>query len=78
MHADDLDRASELQDLANQEALKQARASVPYQVSNLDGTWPSTECAICGEDMDEGRLNLGLVRCIICQEKLESRKKFFR
>jgi hypothetical protein len=37
--------------------------------------WPITECIDCGDDILEGRLKLGRIRCVICQEKLEKRGK---
>lgn len=43
----------------------------PEQVRNEDGTWPHEECVDCDEPIPEGRLSLGKVRCISCQEHKE-------
>ena len=49
--------------------------AAPEQVRNEDGTWPVTECTSCGNDIEEGRLNLGKVRCLRCQETLEKKRR---
>ena len=43
----------------------------PEQVRKPDGSWPHTECIECEEEIPTGRLNLGKVRCIDCQELRE-------
>lgn len=35
--------------------------------------WPITECVDCGDDIPTPRLNLAKIRCLICQEKLETK-----
>lgn len=47
----------------------------PEQVQNPDGSWPHTECIDCDEPIPEGRLALGKVRCIDCQEEKERYEK---
>jgi RNA polymerase-binding transcription factor DksA len=70
--ADELDRAAELQQSMNDEAvLKVQRAAAPQQRQNPDGSWPQTECADCGEDIEPARLAHGRVRCYECQSTLE-------
>ena len=74
--ADILDQASNvtLASTANQIAHLSFLAA-PEQVQNEDGTWPVTECTSCGNDIEEGRLNLGKVRCLRCQETLEKKRR---
>ena len=74
--ADILDQASNvtLASTANQIAHLSFLAA-PEQVQNEDGTWPTTECISCGNDIEEGRLNLGKVRCLRCQETLEKKRR---
>ena len=74
--ADILDQASNvtLASTANQIAHLSFLAA-PEQVRNEDGTWPVTECTSCGNDIEVGRLNLGKVRCLRCQETLEKKRR---
>ena len=74
--ADILDQASNvtLASTANQIAHLSYLAA-PEQEQNEDGTWPVTECTSCGNDIEEGRLNLGKVRCLWCQETLEKKRR---
>ena len=74
--ADILDQASNvtLASTANQIAHLSYLAA-PEQRQNEDGTWPVTECTSCGNDIEEGRLNLGKVRCLMCQETLEKKRR---
>lgn len=77
--SDDVDQANELAQKMNDAAVAQARAkSKPEQVQNPDGTWPVTECIDCGIDIEPGRVALGKVRCLTCQEVLEKRQRFGR
>ena len=48
--------------------------AAPEQVRNEDGTWETTECVDCGDEIEEGRLNLGKVRCLRCQALLEKKR----
>lgn len=70
--ADILDQASNvtLASTANQIA-HYSYLAAPEQIQNEDGTWPVTECTSCGNDIEVGRVALGRVRCLRCQEILE-------
>ena len=75
-HADPLDLASEQELTSTESYIAQARAkNKPEQIQNPDGTWPETECLDCGEEIPQGRLELGKIRCIECQEFLEKRQR---
>jgi RNA polymerase-binding transcription factor DksA len=66
---DELDKAAHLTNVANEGAILLARRNmVPEQVQNADGTWPEPFCVDCGDEIPEGRLKLGRVRCVYCQE----------
>lgn len=75
---DPLDQATQHEE--NQRAISEkavrARAA-PEQVQNKDGSWPVTECIDCGSDIGEGRLELGKVRCIRCQELKDRKDKLY-
>lgn len=45
----------------------------PQQVQNPDGTWPHSECIECDDPIPTGRLELGKVRCVDCQEYEDKR-----
>lgn len=50
--------------------------AAPEQVQNADGTWPTTECMDCGDDLESVRLLMGRKRCFACQshkEKMDAR-----
>ena len=74
--ADILDQASNvtLASTANQIA-HLSHLAAPEQEQNEDGSWPETECIDCGCGIEEGRLNLGKVRCLRCQETLEKKRR---
>ena len=74
--ADILDQASNvtLASTANQIAHLSYLAA-PEQIQNEDGTWPVTECTSCGNDIEEGRLELAKIRCKRCQEILEKKRR---
>lgn len=62
-------------DLHNSKSVAAVRAlSVPEQTQLEDGSWPTTECVDCGEDIEPVRLALARVRCIYCQT-LKERKE---
>lgn len=72
--ADDLDNAALLTQKLNDAYVAAARrAAAPEQVQNPDGSWPVTECE-CGEDIPAGRVALGKIRCICCQQDFEREK----
>lgn len=78
MFADELDRAAFITEKANEEAVAATRLrAAPEQVQNEDGSWPHTECVLCGEDIEEARLALGRTKCFSCQSALEKRSKQF-
>lgn len=74
--ADILDQASNvtLASTANQIAHLSYLAA-PEQERDAEGNWQVTECLDCGEEIEEGRLNLGKVRCLRCQETLEKKRR---
>lgn len=77
--SDDIDKANELAQRMNDHAVAQAMAkSKPEQVQNPDGSWPVTECDDCGIDIEPGRVALGKIRCITCQEALEKASRWQR
>lgn len=77
---DPIDEASRTETRMRDNDVAKARAkSKPEQVQVLgkDGFmyWPITECVDCGDDIPDGRLELGRIRCVICQGKKETREK---
>lgn len=77
MHADPLDVATMVSEIATQDALDRTRRlAAPEQVQNADGTWPTTDCVDCGEPIETPRLELGKLRCITCQIALERKQKY--
>ena len=74
--ADILDQASNvtLASTANQIAHLSYLAA-PEQERNADGEWETTECVDCGEEIEEGRLELAKIRCKRCQEILEKKRR---
>lgn len=76
--ADDLDNAGVLtQQLADAAVAEAQRAIAPQQVQGIDGSWPNPECE-CGEPIPEGRLRLGRIRCVDCQDHLERSQRWLR
>lgn len=77
--ADPLDQADQVTQSHMDDAISHAaHLSAPEQmpVLNADGVlvWPVTECVDCGDEIEEGRLALGKVRCLRCQTRLEKRR----
>ena len=73
--ADELDAAAAITEAFTQESISKVQAMLkPEQVKNEDGTWPVTECVDCDQELPEGRLELGKVRCVHCQGLLEKRR----
>jgi len=71
---DVLDQAAELTRRLGDEAIQRARRGAsPEQYQGPDGSWPRTDCADCGDDIEAGRLQLGRIRCFSCQEQRERR-----
>ena len=50
------------------------RRNVPQKEMNSDGTWPHTECIVCGELLPEVRLSHGFVLCVDCARDREVRR----
>lgn len=72
--ADDLDRASDLAAQRVDDAIKEVRRqALPEQVC-VDGVWPHPECVDCDTEIPKERLELGKVRCVSCQARLERRR----
>lgn len=70
--SDCLDSAVELTQIRMDDAIKESsRALRPQQIRNDDGTWPVTDCDECGNEIPEGRLLMGKIRCVYCQDRLE-------
>lgn len=73
MLPDPIDVASQSEQLCTEAAVAAQRLkSAPEQTRNADGSWTYLDCIDCGEPLVEGRLLMGRVRCILCQEELES------
>lgn len=63
-----IEQAEAVAEAVREAALSNVRKALrPEQVQNADGTWPHPECEDCGEDIPLGRLSLGKIRCIFCQ-----------
>ena len=77
-HTEQIDAANHLADMYTKLAMQQQVAKLaPEQVRLADGTWPTTECVDCGEEIPEKRLEMARIRCVVCQEILEKRKKTY-
>ena len=73
---DVLDRASALTERLNEAYVEEARYRArPEQVRSPDGSWPQTECEDCSNDIEPGRLAMGKIRCLGCQEAREHRQR---
>lgn len=76
--ADLIDQASQVETRLRENDVAKARhKSLPEQAQVEDEAgnlyWPITECVACGDDIPTERLNLAKIRCLLCQEKLETR-----
>lgn len=77
--ADILDQASTLaQTLTDAAVSCVQQAARAEQVQRADGSWPTTACVECEEGLLPGRLALGKVRCVPCQQDLELQRKRWR
>ena len=75
---DELDRAAELTERHTQSCVAAVVAQLkPQQTQNPDGTWPVTECITCGNDIPPERLEMGRIRCTICQSKEEQQRRMY-
>lgn len=72
--ADNLDAAADLTRQRTDDAIKDAAWCMrPQQVQNPDETWPQPDCEDCGNEIPMARLQMGRIRCVYCQERLERR-----
>ena len=72
VEADILDQASELTStLTNAYISNVQDAARPEQKPFPDGTYPHPFCVDCDDEIPAGRLALGRIRCIACQQDLE-------
>ena len=70
--ADDLDRAADLTRQLNDAYIADVRRRcVPEQTVNSDGTWPHPDCVECEDPIPKLRLEMGRIRCVACQTRLE-------
>lgn len=70
--ADIIDIAQEAIEACTEEAQRRARKQAARETHpNFDGV----TCVDCGSDVEPARLGLGKVRCISCQQDLETRRK---
>lgn len=74
--SDEIDRAAAISEVMDAAYLAEARSRwKPEQTQGPDGTWPVTDCVDCGEEIEQPRLLMGRIRCFLCQEGLEKRRK---
>ena len=72
---DPLDRASRADLEMTASAVAEHRAAAaPEQPMDADGNPTVTECIDCGGELGE-RARMGRVRCVICQEIIERRRR---
>lgn len=67
--ADNLDRASELEEVQRQAAIRAAQSKLGKPPAGFDGE----NCVDCEEEIEEGRLAIGKYTCFLCQTKRERR-----
>lgn len=71
-HADPIDEAAALSAALADSAIEAARrATAPESHPDFDGE----SCIDCGDDIPQGRLALGKIRCVHCQTVKEHREK---
>lgn len=71
-YADELDRASVLQDQMNEQALAVVQANnKPETHPDFDGI----SCIECADELPPIRLKLRKVRCVTCQTILEAKRR---
>ncbi len=75
---DDLDRAAALTQAHNEACVTAIQAqNKPQQERNPDGTWPVKYCVSCGDDIPDARLEMGKIRCVLCQAKDEQQRRMY-
>lgn len=67
--ADNLDRASELEEIQRQAAIQATQRRLSTVPPDFDGL----NCVDCEEEIEEGRLAIGKYTCFHCQTKRERR-----
>lgn len=72
--ADEIDRASALETMANEEGVRKVLRRMEKPPSDFDGT----HCVECGEPIPEKRLSTGAFRDIYCQQRIETMRKLHR
>jgi RNA polymerase-binding transcription factor DksA len=73
--ADPMDTAQRVERMQREQQIKQQLAKYkPEQEKNPDGSWPVTECVDCEDDLPQERMEMGRIRCVVCQSKLERRR----
>jgi hypothetical protein len=89
-NADPLDEASLLEAKTAAASAAQIRAQTQPQFyrrpdgttatqhQHADGTWEVPECIGCTAELPEGRMQLGRIFCIDCQESQEKRHHAYR
>lgn len=55
------------------ESIREVDGSITTQGKDAEGKWKIPDCVICGEENAAGRMELGRIRCIACQTRLEKR-----
>lgn len=74
--ADDLDRAAQLSYKINEAYIESVRQrNKPEQTKDADGTWPHPDCVECDEPLPPLRLQMGRLRCVFCQTRLERERR---
>lgn len=76
-YPDPIDRASELEMMSTEDAIRQARkGNVQKQLPNDEGEYPDPYCADCGDDINPERLRVAQNNhlCIVCATRVEKLK----
>jgi RNA polymerase-binding transcription factor DksA len=72
--ADESDRASSIEMINTEEAIKRQMAALEKRPEDFDGK----HCHVCGEEISAERLATGAWRDVYCQTIFENRRKVFR
>jgi RNA polymerase-binding transcription factor DksA len=73
--SDNLDIASELQDKFNQRGILESQAEMAQQT---DPDFDGVHCLDCDAGIPAGRITLGRMRCVDCQDVLERKSRSYR
>lgn len=72
--ADELDMASEMEMIFNEEAQQAVAARLqPETHPDFDGR----HCIECEDELPELRLTMGRIHCVSCQQRIENEKKVY-